>query len=61
MCGPYQSIIGRDIDELINMIDTNEKGRYTVSEAEAILSAVIIEIDEDIKKAVNIKRLQIRP
>jgi len=61
MCGPYYSIIGRDIDESINSIDNKEKTRYTISESDPILNAVIIEINDTTNKPVNISRIQIRP
>ena len=61
MCGPFYSIIGRDINELISKRINHEKTHYTISESDSILCAVIIEIDEDKKKAINIERIQIRP
>lgn len=61
MCGPFKSVIGRDINELISNKIYNEKTRYSISEADAIICGVIIEIDDKNKKATNIKRIQIRP
>ena len=61
MCGTYDSVIGRDIDESINQKVNNIKSKYTIAEGEALFCAVIIEIDEKEKKAISIERLQIRP
>lgn len=61
MCGAFDSIIGRDIDEVIkNRID-NEATRFTVAEGEAQLCAVVIDIDTDKAQATSITRIQIRP
>ena len=61
MCGAYDSIIGRDVEEVITRFLTNEKTRFTVAEGEGIFSAVLIDIDTKEKCATNIKRIQIRP
>lgn len=61
MCGPYDSIIGRDIDESINRMVNRENTRYTVSETSAILCGVVIEIDDNTNKPIKIERIQIRP
>lgn len=61
MCGVYRSVIGRDIDEILTRFTTKEKTRFTMAEGEGILSAVVVEIDEDTKEAIQIERIQIRP
>lgn len=61
MCGPYDSIIGRDIDESINRMVNKEMTRYTMAESEAILCGVVIEIDDNTNKPISIERIQIRP
>lgn len=61
MCGVYDSVIGRDINEMIDNIILHKETRYTVAEGEAILCGAVIEIDETDKRAVDIKRIQIRP
>ena len=61
MCGAYESVIGRDINEsIISNID-KEKTRYSIAEGPAIFCGVIIEIDEKEKKPTAIQRIQIRP
>ena len=61
MCGAYDSIIGRDIDEVIAARIQEEKTHFKVAVGPAELNAVVIEIDESTKKASSIKRIQIRP
>ena len=61
MCGPYDSIIGRDIDEMVENLIYGNPTRFTPAEGESIFQAVVIEIDESLRKATNIERIQIRP
>lgn len=60
MCGPYYSIIGRNIDESINSYIYKEKTHYETCDSEPILCAVLIEFNS-INKPIDIKRIQIRP
>ncbi|MDY6063024.1 MAG: TIGR00282 family metallophosphoesterase [Erysipelotrichaceae bacterium] len=61
MCGPYNSIIGRDINEMIESMILGIKTHYTIAGGEAIFNAVVIEIDNNTRRATAIKRIQIRP
>ncbi len=61
MTGPYESVIGRDIDEVVSRFVDNEQTYYKVSKNEAVLCGVVIEIDDKTNRAVSIKRIQIRP
>lgn len=61
MCGAYDSIIGRDIEESISANIDKEKTHYSIAEGDAIFCGVIIEIDDKNKKPISIQRLQIRP
>lgn len=61
MCGVFDSVIGRDIDEMIESMIYHNKTHYTLAKGEAILCGVVIEIDETTKRATNIERIQIRP
>lgn len=57
MCGAIRSVLGRDVDEVINRTIFQEKTHYTVAEGAAMLNAVVITIDEDSKRARAIQRL----
>lgn len=59
MCGPYNSIIGRDINESVQKYIYQVKTHYTVSEDDAIICGCVIEIKD--KKIVGFERIQIRP
>ena len=61
MTGPYESIIGRQIDEVIASNIKGQPTRYAVAEGEGMLSAVICDIDSVKKEATAISRIQIRP
>lgn len=61
MCGAYDSIIGRDIDEMIAGALEGVKTHYTPAVGPALFSAVVLTIDEKKKRAEAIERLQIRP
>ena len=61
MSGPYESVIGRDIDEVVSRYVENKQTYYTVSKNEAVLCGVVIKIDDKSNRAVNIERIQIRP
>lgn len=61
MCGCYDSIIGRDIEETIESVVHGNKTHYQIAIGDAILCAVVVTIDEQSKKAISIERIQIRP
>lgn len=61
MCGSYESIIGRDIAEVHAQLVNKEHTHYTVSKNPAVLCGVVITIDDETNRAVNIQRIQIRP
>ena len=61
MCGPYNSIIGRDINETIRSNILHEKTRYEIAEGQAILCGVSVTIDDNSCLPVSIERIQIRP
>ncbi|HQB32848.1 MAG TPA: TIGR00282 family metallophosphoesterase [Erysipelotrichaceae bacterium] len=61
MTGPYNSVLGRDTDEVLSAMIDKIKTRYTISNEEAIFSAVLVDVDLEQQKAVSIERIQIRP
>jgi 2',3'-cyclic-nucleotide 2'-phosphodiesterase len=61
MCGPYDSILGRDTDEIIAHNVYKEPTRFTPSESKAMLCGVIIDIDDSTNRATHIQRIQERP
>lgn len=61
MCGPYESIIGRNIEESIKGHVLHEKTKYETCESDPMLCGVIIDIDDRLNKPIYIERIQIRP
>lgn len=61
MCGPYTSVIGRDVEEILTRFTTDEKTRFTVAGGEGIFCGVVVTIDETTNLATHIERIQIRP
>ncbi|MFV0381804.1 MAG: TIGR00282 family metallophosphoesterase [Breznakia sp.] len=61
MCGAYDSIIGREVEEVLTRFTSDKKTRFTVAEGDFLFCAVCIEIDEITKQVQNIERIQIRP
>lgn len=61
MTGPYDSIIGRDVGEVLDKFQGLHVRSYTVGEGEAQLCGVVLDIDETTRHARSITRIQIRP
>jgi metallophosphoesterase (TIGR00282 family) len=61
MCGPYDSILGRDRNEVLSKMMNRQFTRYQAANGEPILCGVVIEIDDLTNRAVHITRLQKRP
>ncbi|MDA7025787.1 TIGR00282 family metallophosphoesterase [Bacillus sp. CLL-7-23] len=59
MTGPYDGILGTDKEAVIKRFKTNLPVRFEVAEGRTTLSAVVIDIDEQSKKAVKIDRILI--
>ena len=61
MTGAFDSVLGRDTDEVLESMLNGTQTRYTVSTEEGILCGLFAEIDCNNKKAINVERIQIRP
>lgn len=61
MSGPFDSVIGRDIQEVLDRFNGLEVKHFTVSTADSMFCAVMIEIDDQSHRAIKIERIQIRP
>lgn len=59
MCGAYDSIIGRDVEELYRNVILHEKTHFKVALGDAFLNAVIIDVDEETMQSQKITRLNI--
>ncbi len=57
MCGPADSVIGDDVEEVIKRFLTALPHRLSVGKGKSILNAVMVEIDEKTGKALKIERI----
>ncbi|OGW89604.1 MAG: metallophosphoesterase [Omnitrophica bacterium RIFCSPLOWO2_01_FULL_50_24] len=60
MCGPYRSVIGRDIDQVLHRFRTQMPGRMEVASDDARISGALIEINAESGRAHSIKRIHER-
>ncbi len=61
MCGAYDSILGRDIEEVFNLQIRKQPSKFLPAIGEGILCGVVIEINDLTNRAIKIERIQIRP
>ena len=61
MCGAYESIIGRDIEEVLERMNHQTRTHYTVAKGEPVFCAVVLEVCDETSEALSLKRIQIRP
>lgn len=59
MTGPVNSIIGVEPDQVIRRFLTSMPTKFDVAHGDSILSAVVVEINDDTGRATAIRRLQI--
>jgi metallophosphoesterase (TIGR00282 family) len=57
MCGPINSILGRDIEPIVNRFISNMPTPFPVAAGEVRLRGALIEIDETNGRAVRIQRV----
>ena len=58
MTGPFRSVLGRDIDAVINRFVTNMPHYFKVAGDDLRLNGVIVKIDCESGRALSIKRVQ---
>ena len=58
MVGPVDSIIGDDPDSVLSRFLTQIPSRLSVGKGIVSLDAILVEVDEDTGKAINISRIQ---
>lgn len=60
MCGPYHSVIGRNIDEVLQMFLTQMPVRLDVAKEDIRLSGVIFDVNVETGKAIGVRRVHER-
>ena len=58
MAGPYDSVIGRKVDDVLTRFLTSIPVRFEVAEGNIQLHAVVVDIDDESGRARSILRLQ---
>ncbi|MDD5567927.1 MAG: TIGR00282 family metallophosphoesterase [Candidatus Omnitrophica bacterium] len=58
MCGPYDSVIGRKVDNVLERFITGLPVRFEVAEGNIQLCGAVLDIDEKTGKARSIQRVQ---
>lgn len=61
MCGPFNSVLGRDADEVISRYVYKKPSRYTPAAGPSLICGCLIETDEKTNRAIRIVRMQKRP
>ena len=59
MTGPYNSVLGIDIDLVVKKFLTQMPTRFAVAKGPVKLNSIIVDIDEDTGKSLHIQRLNI--
>jgi len=58
MVGPMDSVIGDDPDSVINRFLTQVPRRLSVGRGTVVFNAVLVELNEETGKTIDIKRIQ---
>jgi hypothetical protein len=58
MVGPMDSVIGDDPDSVIKRFLTQIPGRLSVGKGKVSFDAILVEVDENTGKAVDIQRIR---
>lgn len=57
MCGPYNSIIGVEVQDVLERFLLQTPKRFTVASGPAVLNAVLVDIDDQSGRALSIVRV----
>jgi len=57
MCGPYRSVIGREIDQVVKMFLTQMPMRLEVAREDARISGALFEVDLESGRTVSLRRV----
>lgn len=57
MTGPIDSVIGSDVDAVIERMRTKITSRFTVAEGEVRAHGALFDLDTDTKKVISVKRI----
>lgn len=58
MCGPHESVLGRQIDRVLKQMTTAMPAPFDVAQNDVRLNGVYLEIDERSRRAIRIERIE---
>ena len=61
MCGPYDSVLGRDTGEVLSRLLDDMPTYYKPASGRVVICGCLIEVDDKTNRAVRITRIQKRP
>lgn len=61
MCGAYDSVLGRDTQEVLDRFINQAKTHYKIADGPAILCGLAVDFDDTCNQAIRVERIQIRP
>ena len=59
MCGPYQSVLGRDIDSVVASFIDGMKRRFSVAESDVRISGCLVDVDSLNGLASHVERVEV--
>ena len=59
MCGPHDSVLGRDVEAVLKRFLTQMPQKMEVAEGDVVLCGVVIDVDENSGRARSIERIRI--
>ncbi len=60
MCGPYQSVLGREVEPVISSFLDGRKRRFEVAKADVRICGCMVHLDPEAGVATHIDRIEIR-
>ncbi|MHC5024767.1 MAG: TIGR00282 family metallophosphoesterase [Planctomycetota bacterium] len=60
MCGPYHSIIGRDVESVVRHMTTSMYVPYGIGAGDEAMCGALLEIDTGARRAASIRRVEYR-
>lgn len=58
MCGPYESIIGRDVQSVLRHMTSGMHVRFGIGDGREAMCGAVVRINEDSGRAISIERVQ---
>jgi len=60
MTGPHKSVLGRSVDRVLKSLTTQMPNQYTIATEDLRLNSILVTVDSDTGKALDIQRLCVK-